>query len=307
MCALQESAPSLGEVTIGNARLVMWMHLLRIAAALGHCDWQRWQGLQHQLVSGFRSHGAIVDVQALHGAQEHVHTLLPSSTTSLSCRASVGGVFSTSMKRKGELVACIEQGYLRLAHVNILLQVINGSKMSRSKQKEVSRELTGMLVGECKLRPQFASVLLSAMGDDVLDRARELLDPPASPDVSAISPCLRREVSALKLLPSGVLDIASQKVAIAVARLAATLGIRNVVGSRGVHISPGTAEKGESLQNELLREVRSYASDDTIKAVDVLSAVRDFICHESLEQAKQDTGVLELDVIMGLLSVVVTG
>lgn len=285
----------------------MWMYLLRIAATLGYCDWHRWQGLQQQLVSGFRSHGGVVDAQALHGAEEGLHTLLSSSTTSLSRRASADSVSSASMKSKGVLVACIEQGYSRLAHVNVLLRIINGSKMSRSKQKEVSRELTGMLVGEGKLHPRFASVLLSAMGDHVLDRARELLDPPGSPDVSAISPCLRRGVSTLKLLPSGALDTTSKKVAMAIARLAAMLGIRNVAGSAGVDTSSGTAKEGKMLQNQLLREVRSYASDETVEATGILSAARDLICHESLEQAKQDTGVLELDVIMGLLSVVVTG
>lgn len=304
---LQENARPLEEVAIGKARLVKWMHLLRLAVELGQCDRQRWQSLQQQLVDGSRSRRIVLDVQALHDAEEYVHAILPLLTVGFSHRAIAHGMLSKSVERKGELTMLIERGHSRLAHINILLRATNDHKMARSKRQELLKELTGMLIGECELRPQFAVVLMSAMGNDVLDRARTLASLKVGPGLEGIPRGLPVDISTLRLLPSGALDMTGQKAVVAIAKVAAVLGIRNAVGNGGGDVSTEVAKQSESLQHQLLREIHVYRTDDTTKATGLLSAAQDFIAHESLGQAKQDPGVTQLEVIMNLLSVITTG
>lgn len=303
---LQENARPLDDIVIGNARLVTWMHLLRLAVALGQCDRQRWQSLQQQLVSESRFHRVEIDVPALYDTEECIHALLPPLTAGLSHRAISHGIISRSVERKGELTLLMERGHSRLALINILLQATNDCKINRLKSKEFLKELTGMLIGECKLRPQFAVVLMSAMGNGVLDRARTLADIKVTPGLDGIPQCLSEDISNLKLLPSGVLDLVGYKTAITIAKVAAVLDIRNAMDTGGGDVSAEVAEQGQALQYQLLGEVHSYITADTTKATGLLNA-QDFIAHELLGQAKKIPGITQLHVIMSLLSVVTTG
>lgn len=282
------------------------MYLLRLALTLGQCDQQRWQSIQQQLVES-RFQRTVLDVQGLHDAQEHVHALLPSIGAGPTPPVIDPGVLSRSLRKKGELIEFIERGYTRLARINLLFDVTN--KISLSERRNALRALTLMLMDEDALRPELAVTLVSAMGHDVIGRASSVLGLTAGPE--GIPRRLALDIGNLQQIPDGSSNIVGQQAVVAIAKLAAMLGIKGAVGKWGTDLPSGVAERSAKLQSQLLFEIRRYRSDDRttagVLATGVLGAAHGFIAHELLNQSELNTGTIELDVFMELLDVVVSG
>lgn len=279
------------------------MYVLRLAVGLGQIGRNKWQSLQQQLL-GSRAH---IDMRELYEAQEGIRALFHSFSREFAYREIRQGVLSRSTEKKVELTSFIERGHSRLANVNVLLrafwnEVAHLDAISSSERTIAFNQLTGMLVGESKLRPKLAATLLAAMGYDIIRRAS------TSPE--DVPEALSMDIENLQS-SKDELDALGQHAAGAATKLAAALAITDTITSWGDDLSFETGRRGAALQGQLWRDIGTYRSSNRstvdVQVAGLLTAAQDFINKGPPRQVEYEPGTTELDVMMILLDVVAAG
>ncbi|CBJ29110.1 expressed unknown protein [Ectocarpus siliculosus] len=236
-------APPLEDKLVGIASRVRWMYLVRLAVELGLCDLSEWQEVSNLLAEPKKP----IDLGSLYETRQGIHALFHGF------RGGDGpllldGVFPRSTESRGELVSLIERGQARLAKLNVLLRALwsesaGTGRGSFEDRTEALNTLVGVMVGESQLHPNFALKLFSALGLDVIRRAK------SGPD--KVPQSLQGDIANLGLSSGGVLSEASQRAALAVTKLAALARISEALSKSRDELSLDVAQRGAALQAEL--------------------------------------------------------
>ncbi|CAB1114212.1 unnamed protein product [Ectocarpus sp. CCAP 1310/34] len=293
-------APPLEGKLVGIASRVRWMYLVRLAVELGLCDLNEWEEALHLLAEPKKP----IDLESLHETRQGIHALFHGFRGG-DGPLLLGGVFPRSTESRGELVSLIERGHSRLARFNVLLRAIwsesaGTGRGSFEERTEALNTLVGVMLGESQLHPSFALKLFSALGLDVIRRAK------SSPD--KVPQSLQGEIANLGLSSGGVLSEASQRAALAVTKLAALVRISEVLSKSRDELSLDLAQRGAALQAELRVQVKAYAEhQQSQRREEVLSAAEDFIAEMPPEEAEHGPGNSQLDIMTHLLGAIITG
>lgn len=277
------------------------MYVLRLAVELGQCDPSKWENAQQLLADPPKS----ADLKDLYSAREDVHALLRASSGG---PLHGGGVFSRFTESRAELTRLIEVGQARLARLNALLRALwsestTGAKgVSSAERAGALNDLVGVAIGEKQLGPKLALRLFSALGNDVVGRART--------GAEGVSAGLARDVARLRLTSEGVVDEWSERAAVAATGLCAVLRITEALAKKDHQSLPEeVSQRGAALQSELRARVKTYAeeSDGRREAGDVLGAAQDFVAELPPEPSEHGPGNSHLDLMAYLLGVVTGG
>lgn len=293
----QGQARPLEDKLVANTSLVRWMYIIRLAVELGQCDRHRWQDVQQLLVEP----GKPIDLEGLYSARDGIHAVLNDSNG----KPHQGGVFSRPTESRGGLTRLIECGHARLAKLNTLLRALWNDRAgmrsgSSQERKTTLNDLVGVVVGESQLHPKLAVRLLSALGHDVIRRARS--SPEGAPQA------LPRDIANMRMSSKGVMGESDQRAATTVTKLAALLRISETLNKRNVNLSVELAQRGSALQDELRVQIKNYSQlDPSQQVADVLGAAEDFIAELPPDASEHGPGNSQLDVMIHLLGAVMNG
>ncbi|CAN0471249.1 unnamed protein product, partial [Ectocarpus sp. 8 AP-2014] len=300
MLRWEGQAPPFEDKLVGIASRVRWMYLVRLAVELGLCDLNEWEEVLHLLAEPQKP----IDLGSLYETRQGIHALFHGF------RGGDGpllldGVFPRSTESRGELVSLIERGQARLAKLNVLLRALwsesaGTGRGSFEERTEALNTLVGVMVGESQLHPNFALKLFSALGLDVIRRAKSGSD--------KVPQSLQGDLANLGLSSGGVLSEASQRAALAVTKLAALVRISEALSKSRDELSLDLAQRGAALQAELRVQVRAYVEHQQHQQrKEVLSAAEDFIAEMPPEEAEYGPGNSQLDIMTHLLGAIITG
>ena len=275
------------------------MYVLRLAVELGQCDPSKWEEAQQLLANPPSS----TDLRGLYSTREDVHASLLRASSGGPLHG--GGVFSRLTESRGELTRLVEAGQARLARLNALLRALwvqsagSGRGASSAERAIALNDLIGVAIGESQLGPELALRLFSALGNDVIGRARA-----GSEGVSA---GLTRDVARLRLASNGAVDERSQRAAVAATELCAVLRITEALAKKNPEslLPAEVAQRGAAIQGELRARIKTYAEPDgRPQAGDVLGAAEDFVEELPPEPSEHGPGTSHLDLMAYLLGVV---
>lgn len=274
------------------------MYVLRLAVELGQYDQDKWGGVQQQLL--LAKPLKPVDLNGLHSTREDVHALLqPSRGGPLH-----GGVFSRLTESRGELMRLVEGGQARLARLNTILRVLwdkstGVASVSSAERAGTLNDLVGVLIGESQLGPELALRLFSALGNDVVRRAKS--------GAEGVSPALARDVATLRLASKGVADERSQRAAIAATELCAVLRITEAL-AKTTNVPDELERRCAALQDELRARVKGcFRSKKPRQVANVLGAAEDLVAELPPDPSEHGPGNSLLDLMVHLLRVVTSG
>lgn len=275
------------------------MYVLRLAVELGQCNQSRWKKTLQQLLADPPKN---VCLKALYTTREDVHALLRASSGDPLQR----GVFSRPTESRGELTRLIEDGQSRLARLNALLRALwdestGAVRVSPAERAGALNDLIGVVIGESPLRPKLALRLFSALGNDVIGRAKK--------GSEGVSPALALDVASLRLASKGMLDERSQRAALAATELCAMLRITEALAKRkGESLPAELAKRGAALRGELWARIKKYTQPDKRRRMaDVLGAAEDFVAELPPEPSEHGPGNSHLDLMLYLLGVMTKG
>ncbi|CAN0471603.1 unnamed protein product, partial [Ectocarpus sp. 8 AP-2014] len=293
-------APPLEDKLVSIASRVRWMYLVRLAVELGLCDLNEWEEVLHLSAEPQKP----IDLESLYETRQGIHALFHGFRGGDEPLL-LDGVFPRSTESRGELVSLIERGQARLAKLNVLLRALwsesaGTGRGSFEERTEALNTLVGVMVGESQLHPNFALKLFSALGLDVIRRAK------SGPD--KVPQSLQGDIAILGLSSGGVLSEASQRAALAVTKLAALVRISEALSKSRDELSLDLAQRGAALQAELRVQVRAYVEHQQHQQrEEVLSAAEDFIAEMPPEEAEHGPGNSQLDIMTHLLGAIITG
>lgn len=291
---LQGQVRPFEEKLISEASRVRWMYLIRLAMELGQCDLEEWQAVR-QMLSGTDS--APIDLGSVHNTRQGVHALLHSFDGEPPI---FRDAFSRQTQSRAELTDMIESGQARLVKLNVLVRELWGEstgKLGAAERTSILNDVIGILVGESQLYPKLALRLFSALGHDVIRRARS--------STEGIPQHLMGNVANLNLSSKGVMDEKNQRAATTVVALAALLRI----SERLSNANPSTelAQRGAELQDKLRVQVKDHSQHPQIqKMMQVLGDAQDFIEEFPPEETEHGPGNSQLDIMIYLLGVLTT-
>ncbi|CAM9105353.1 unnamed protein product [Ectocarpus fasciculatus] len=292
-------APPLEDKLVGIASRVRWMYLVRLAVELGLCDLIEWEENLHLLAEPQKP----IDLESLYETRQGIRALFHGFRGDEPLL--LDGVFSRSTESRGELVSLIERGQARLAKLNVLLRALWSESAGTGRgifeeRTENLNTLVGVMVGERQLHPKFALKLFSALGLDVIRRAKSGPDTVPQP--------LQGDITNLGLSSGGVLSEAGQRAALVVTKLAALVRISEALNKSRDELSLDLAQRGAALQAELRVHVKAYVEhQQKQQKEEVLGAAEDFIAEMPPEEAEHGPGNSQLDIMTHLLGAIITG
>lgn len=300
LLTLQGQARPLEEKLVANTSLVRWMYVLRLAVETGQCDPQKWRDLQQLLLV---ESGKPIDVEGLYSSRDGIRAVLLGPDG----EPRRGGVFSRPTESRGELTHLIECGHARLAKLNLLLRALwnnpAGMRSVSSEERKVAlNDLVGVAVGERALHPKLVLQLLSALGHDIIRRARAAHE--------AVPQALPREIASMRMSPKGVMGEADKRAAVTVTKLAALVRVTETLNKRGGNLSAELAQRGSALQGELRIQIKHHQEqvvEPKQQVVDALGAAEDFIAELPPDANEHGPGNSQLDMMIHLLGTVTNG
>lgn len=296
----QGQARPLEEKLVANTSLLRWMYVLRLAVETGQCDPQQWKDLQQLLLV---EPGKPIDLEGLYASRDGIRAVLNGPDG----EPRQGGVFSRPTESRGELTHLIECGHTRLAKLNLLLRALWNNpagmrSVSPEERKVALNDLVGVVVGESELHPELALQLLSALGHDIIRRAR------ATHEV--VPQALPREISNMRTSPKGVMGEADQRAVITLTKVAALVRVTEALSKRDGDLSAELAHRGSALQGELRMQIKHRQEQAGVprqQVADALSAAEDFIAELPPDANEHGPGNSQLDMMIHLLGAVTNG